>query len=487
MARLIVQTPEGQQAIELRRVNSLGRHPNNSIQLLDKILSKEHCIIELRGTQFWLRDLGSLNGTFINNERVRGEVPLSHGDEISLGKTRARFEDTLASAALPAVASPPENINQPFADRLLAEGQITAEDHRRVCDHAIRMHGRVEDALIELGVISEADLLKYVSTLHNTRFVSSERLANAAIEQRVIGLISREMARKHGVFPVLLDVSSSILSVVTADPDNHTALHEVKVATAVREVRALVARPAAVHAAIARHYFMDVEVFDRLLSARASAPLNDPLAASSPALPSLSSSGASPTAASSPGLPSLPSGRFRFSRSAALRTKFSLDLRSAAQIIRPSEEFGVARRESLDSADVPSSVCLNAWFPDHPSNFGRLLVDHPARLCINLGPPHIPDGAGVMAPLEPTAIAKLAKRQHVDVLVLAAGARVTPLRQKMPLPPDPGNVLCFNITPNRPGILNIEVALLVRNEPIHRTGMKALAIASRDAQMEDAP
>lgn len=106
MARLILQTAEGQQAIELRPVNSLGRHPNNSIQLLDKIVSKEHCIIELRGTQFVLRDLGSLNGTFINNERVRGEAPLKHGDEISLGSTRGRFDESPMPALAPVLAPP---------------------------------------------------------------------------------------------------------------------------------------------------------------------------------------------------------------------------------------------------------------------------------------------------------------------------------------------------------------------------------------------
>jgi len=105
MARLILQTAEGQQAIELRPVNSLGRHPNNSIQLLDKIVSKEHCIIEQRGgDHFVLRDLGSLNGTFINNERVRGEAPLKHGDEIALGSTRGRFEE--AAVAPPAHSNP---------------------------------------------------------------------------------------------------------------------------------------------------------------------------------------------------------------------------------------------------------------------------------------------------------------------------------------------------------------------------------------------
>lgn len=99
MARLILTTAEGTQAVELRPVNSLGRHPNNTIQLLDKIVSKEHCIIELRGDHFVLRDLGSLNGTYINNERVRGEAPLKNGDEIALGATRGRFEDAGAQAA----------------------------------------------------------------------------------------------------------------------------------------------------------------------------------------------------------------------------------------------------------------------------------------------------------------------------------------------------------------------------------------------------
>jgi adenylate cyclase len=93
MARLILATAEGQQAIELRPINSLGRHPNNSIQLLDKIVSKEHCILEQRDGGVVLRDLGSLNGTYVNGERVRGETMLRHGDEIALGSTRARFDD----------------------------------------------------------------------------------------------------------------------------------------------------------------------------------------------------------------------------------------------------------------------------------------------------------------------------------------------------------------------------------------------------------
>src|ERR1700684_205808 len=120
MARLILATAEGQQAIDLRSTNSLGRHPNNTIQLLDKIVSKEHCILEQRDGQFILRDLGSLNGTYVNGERVRGEILLKHGDDIALGSTRARY-DAGSGAPLPlppvgpgAVAPAAHSVAQPW-------------------------------------------------------------------------------------------------------------------------------------------------------------------------------------------------------------------------------------------------------------------------------------------------------------------------------------------------------------------------------------
>ena len=115
MARILLVSPEGQQVVELRDHNSLGRHPSNTVQLLDKIVSKEHCIIELRGNQFVLRDLGSLNGTFINNERVRGEAPLKHGDEIALGATRGRFDDGTGGLGAMASAPPPPSQAAPWA------------------------------------------------------------------------------------------------------------------------------------------------------------------------------------------------------------------------------------------------------------------------------------------------------------------------------------------------------------------------------------
>ena len=59
--------------------------------MLDRVVSKEHCHIELVGDRYVLRDLGSLNGTFVNGERVQ-ERPLEPGDEILIGSTRIVFE-----------------------------------------------------------------------------------------------------------------------------------------------------------------------------------------------------------------------------------------------------------------------------------------------------------------------------------------------------------------------------------------------------------
>jgi adenylate cyclase len=112
MARVLLVSPEGQQVVELRDFNSLGRHPSNTIQLLDKIVSKEHCVIERRASSYVLRDLGSLNGTYINSERVNGERELKHGDDLALGGTRGRYDDG-SGRPLPPLPPPGQQFTQP--------------------------------------------------------------------------------------------------------------------------------------------------------------------------------------------------------------------------------------------------------------------------------------------------------------------------------------------------------------------------------------
>jgi adenylate cyclase len=124
MAKLVLTSPEGQQVVTLGTKNSLGRHPESTIQILDKIVSKEHCRITLQGDTWLLQDLDSLNGTFLNGNRLSGTQPLKHGDEFSLGATRARFDlepSAVAPSADTAVAqSPPVSAGTPFTTAALS-------------------------------------------------------------------------------------------------------------------------------------------------------------------------------------------------------------------------------------------------------------------------------------------------------------------------------------------------------------------------------
>lgn len=105
MARLIIVGPEGRTEVSLQAHNTLGRHPNNSIQLLDRIVSKEHMTITLVGNQYVLRDLGSLNGTYVDGTRISERV-LVGGEEIALGGTVITFVPGHSSAATGQAAAP---------------------------------------------------------------------------------------------------------------------------------------------------------------------------------------------------------------------------------------------------------------------------------------------------------------------------------------------------------------------------------------------
>ena len=93
MAKLIVISGEERQEFELAAFNTIGRHPDNTIQILDRIISKEHAQIQRAPDgRYLLRDLRSLNGTFMRGERV-GDHMLVDGDEFTMGSTRIVFSD----------------------------------------------------------------------------------------------------------------------------------------------------------------------------------------------------------------------------------------------------------------------------------------------------------------------------------------------------------------------------------------------------------
>lgn len=67
-----------------------GRHPDSDIFLDDITVSRRHAEIVRGATGYEVRDTGSLNGTYLNRERVE-QAPLANGDELQIGKFKLVF------------------------------------------------------------------------------------------------------------------------------------------------------------------------------------------------------------------------------------------------------------------------------------------------------------------------------------------------------------------------------------------------------------
>ncbi len=83
-------------------VTTAGRHPDSDIFLDDVTVSRRHAEFARQGegasATFTVRDVGSLNGTYVNRERI-DSVDLAGGDEVQIGKFRLVFLNAASSAA----------------------------------------------------------------------------------------------------------------------------------------------------------------------------------------------------------------------------------------------------------------------------------------------------------------------------------------------------------------------------------------------------
>jgi response regulator RpfG family c-di-GMP phosphodiesterase len=148
----------------------------------------------------------------------------------------------------------PATLSAVLADRLLAEGRIQRERHEAAVAYQRRTSRRIEDCLLEVDAMPEAELLKYLAALHKTRFVSTERLARASIDRATLDKVPKKLAERYLAVPVVYDAAAQSLSIVLADPGNVDALDQIQKGSGAREVKALVARPAAIEAAVNKLY-----------------------------------------------------------------------------------------------------------------------------------------------------------------------------------------------------------------------------------------
>lgn len=82
---------------------SIGRETDNTLVLLDPLVSRHHAAVRRKGENYEIEDLGSANGVLIDDARISGPHVLREGDRVRLGDSELLF--TLASAAAGAVGA----------------------------------------------------------------------------------------------------------------------------------------------------------------------------------------------------------------------------------------------------------------------------------------------------------------------------------------------------------------------------------------------
>ncbi len=74
---------------------TIGRSEEADVRIEDRFASGIHCRVHTRGNTYYLEDLDSTNGTYLNGAELHGEARLHDMDDIRIGDTEMRFELTI--------------------------------------------------------------------------------------------------------------------------------------------------------------------------------------------------------------------------------------------------------------------------------------------------------------------------------------------------------------------------------------------------------
>jgi adenylate cyclase len=229
MARLVLLNADGTKSdFVLGEQTSIGRHPGNTIQILDKVISKEHAILSRVGGKFILRDLDSRNGTFVNQRRVK-EVLLKDRDEVTLGPMRLVFfedEKPLPSSILERVTIAPEQQGHTYirtrfeANReaeFLPEKEITDVDSLRRDYEKLRVAYQLNRAIgleVDIDRLLERILEMCFQFLPADRGVIMLQIGDELVPKavKVRGKKEEEIVISHTIIETVVRQRQAVLS-----------------------------------------------------------------------------------------------------------------------------------------------------------------------------------------------------------------------------------------------------------------------------------
>src|SRR5215813_9019597 len=187
----------------------IGRETSAEVCLADAAVSRRHSLVEARDNQFWINDLQSLNGTFVNDVPIK-ERALQHGDRIRIGETQFLF--LTHDGDVPTTRS----------------GRVELDDRQLVSGSTIQV--RFDDALYLMARDLSA-LMKVSTTINAIRGLEElqqkllELLFEAVPAERGAILLSEEAAHfdsmfgmdRYGNLDVTVRVSTTIAQKVLSD------------------------------------------------------------------------------------------------------------------------------------------------------------------------------------------------------------------------------------------------------------------------------
>lgn len=154
MIRLALTSVNSPWAFELRPgLNKLGRNPTNDFRLSDPSVSSFHAEISVNGPEIVVRDLGSTNGTYVDDRKI-DESPLKPGNILRLGDLGFKLEEvTVIENVVPAKKPAPETKTEAracvyHADTTAAWACENCGGH--FCELCVKVVGRARSGLLTL-------------------------------------------------------------------------------------------------------------------------------------------------------------------------------------------------------------------------------------------------------------------------------------------------------------------------------------------------
>ena len=117
MPAVLVPIEQGKPIVLDKPIVLVGRHPDcDAVILNSRKISRKHCAVALVNNHFVVRDLGSMNGVWVNGTRVENQAPVGFGDELMIGDVRFLLEADKAAAGKQKTAGGKTPVKAQIAD-----------------------------------------------------------------------------------------------------------------------------------------------------------------------------------------------------------------------------------------------------------------------------------------------------------------------------------------------------------------------------------